>query len=258
MTSLQVTVGCLCEDDTCEPSPCNGNPCENGGVCAPLAGGQSFGGRRRLQASSSGGDGDGAACPVADLDARVTAVNAACCGDPNCIGGAPSTCSDGCRAAVGPFWEDCGARLHVMGFDPALLEELQNTATQICAAEYRCTCTAAWTGPNCATPVPSPSPVPAPPQCAAVGMCPHTPGEGLIGASCYMWQSAPGYKGDYAECCEAECTYGLQTNEPYGPDGPLLCTGSTSQMENHRQSCEEAGWEFVNWDGLGPWRCCRH
>ena len=165
LTSLQVTVGCLCEDGTCEPSPCNGNPCENGGACAPVAAGQSLGGHRRLQASSvssGGGDGpDGAACPVADVEARAAAVDAACC---LTACGAPSTCSDGCRGAVVPFWEDCGARLQVMlSEDPALLEELQNTATQVCAAEYRCTCTAGWTGPNCATSAPSPSPVPATP-----------------------------------------------------------------------------------------------
>eukprot|EP01043_Picozoa_sp_COSAG02_P027565 COSAG02_NODE_1633_length_11567_cov_16.719567_7_plen_508_part_00 len=268
LTSLQITVGCLCEGGACDPSPCNGNPCHNGGMCAPSNAG--LGGHRRLQASSGGGygDGDSAACTLADFETRSDAVDTACCGDPsnpnNCIGGAPSTCNNACREVLVPFWEDCSAKLQ-----GEISQVVQNTATQVCVAGYQCTCTAGWGGVNCETST-SPSPPPDSSQCGTCpsGTCPHTPGEGPIGEKCYMWQPAPGHTGNYADCCEVECTYETPAGQPYGPHGPLPCTadaGQPSQMDNHKKSCEaQAGWEWL-WanyvpgvrDGDGPWRCCR-
>ena len=111
--------------------------------------------------------------------------------------------------------------------------------------------------PSPPEPAPSPPPEPAPP----LVQCPVTPGAGIVGEGYFGWQPAPGHVGDYAECCESECTYEWRGGQPFAHGKPFSCT---KQQAEHSDSCVGKGneWEFVahslgHDDKADPWRCCR-
>jgi|EP01046_Picozoa_sp_COSAG06_P031505 hypothetical protein len=52
---------------------------------------------------------DAGACD--DLYVRTSAVNVACCEDPQCSTGVPATCSVTCSAVAVPFFQDCAQTL---------------------------------------------------------------------------------------------------------------------------------------------------
>lgn len=111
--------------------------------------------------------------------------------------------------------------------------------------------------PSPPEPAPSPPPEPAPPPV----QCPVTPGTGAVGEGYFGWQPAPGHVGDYAACCEAECTYERRGGQPFAHGKPFSCT---MQQAEHSDSCVGKGdkWEFVahslgHDDKKDPWRCCK-
>lgn len=137
---------------------CSGHAgtCLNGGACLERTGS----GHRRLQAAK---EAPSRQCPVAGLDARLAAVDAACCGDKatSCSSGAPSTCSTACAQAVPTFWSDCASTLSGAA-NGATMVGLMQTVVQLCAAaapahsssatgpaSHRCVCEVGFSGDHC-------------------------------------------------------------------------------------------------------------
>ena len=73
-------------------------------------------------------------CGAADLSARLSALETICCDEPSedCSSGFPTSCNEGCAAAMGTFWADCQTAFTATSTTD--VEANMQTAVNLCAA----------------------------------------------------------------------------------------------------------------------------